>query len=88
MVMDGAISGDVYYSYYGIVGSTFSKIDIIDDNYIDGFIYFCFKKYNKIIKNRNTRFVIPHTDKAFVGNLEILIVSKEEQLNIKIYYLK
>ena len=88
MVMDGASSGDVYYSDYGIVGSTLSKIDIVDDNYIDGFIYFCFKKYNKIIKDRNTGSAIPHTDKAFVGNLKIPIINKEEQFKYKELLLK
>ena len=34
MVMDGASSGDVYYSDYGIVGSTLARVDITNNQYI------------------------------------------------------
>ena len=39
MVMDGASSGDVYYSDYGIVGSTLARVDITNNQYISEFIY-------------------------------------------------
>lgn len=83
MVMDGASSGDVYYSDYGIVGSTLAKLDIIDENTENEYIYFCLKKYNNLIKSKNTGSAIPHTDKVFVYSLEIPKIGKEKQQYFK-----
>lgn len=71
MVMDGASSGEVYYGGKGIVGSTLSRIDCIDNNYISEFIFFVLKYYKDLIQSKNTGSAIPHTDKVFVGSLEI-----------------
>lgn len=71
MVMDGASSGDVYYSSYGIVGSTLSKIEIIDSRYNSGKVYFMLNYYKKQIKSKNTGSAIPHTDKEFIYKLHI-----------------
>ena len=84
MVMDGASSGDVYYSNYGIVGSTLAKIEIINDNYNKTYIYFIIKKYNDLIKSKNTGSAIPHTDKVFVGNLVIPEIDLKEQIKFEI----
>lgn len=83
MVMDGASSGDIYYSDYGVVGSTLSRLDIIDKKYIKEYIFFCLKKYNILIKSKNTGSAIPHTDKVFVGSLEIPELDNEKQTQFK-----
>lgn len=84
MVMDGASSGDVYYGGQGIVGSTLSRVDCIDNNYIPEFIYFVMKYYKDLIQSKNTGSAIPHTDKVFVGTLEIPKLLKEHQKKYKI----
>ncbi|MBP3255624.1 MAG: restriction endonuclease subunit S [Clostridia bacterium] len=83
MVMDGASSGEVYFSDYGIVGSTLAKIDIINESYTKEYIFFILKKYSELIKNKNTGSAIPHTDKAFVNTLGLPIISIEQQLKYK-----
>ena len=69
MVMDGASSGDIYYSDYGIVGSTLAKIEILDDSYNQASIYFIIKYFSEYIKSKNTGSAIPHTDKEIVYKL-------------------
>lgn len=83
MVMDGASSGDVYYGGQGIVGSTLSRVDCIDDNYISEFIYFIMKYYKDLIQSKNTGSAIPHTDKVFVGTLKVPKLLIEEQKKYK-----
>lgn len=61
----------------------FSKIDIINDNYTKN-MFFRFKKYSEIIKNKNTGSAIPHTDKAFINTLGIPIIKVENQEKYKI----
>jgi type I restriction enzyme S subunit len=79
MVMDGASSGNVYYSSKGIVGSTLSKIDIVNPNFISEYVFFVLKRYVRTIQEKTTGSAIPHTDKIFVGNLEIPNVDLERQ---------
>lgn len=79
MVMDGASSGDIYYSNYGIVGSTLAKIEILDDEFQKEYVFFLIKNYNDLIKSKNTGSAIPHTDKVFVGTLEVPNISKDKQ---------
>lgn len=83
MVMDGASSGEVYYSSHGIVASTLAKINVVNDNYKKEFIYFILKKYSKLIKNKITGSAIPHTDKSFVNTLEVPNIPKETQEKYK-----
>lgn len=83
MVMDGASSGDVYFSDKGIVGSTLSKIEICNEEYISEYVFFALKRLVKAIQEKTTGSAIPHTDKVFVGNLEIPKLDMEEQLKYK-----
>ena len=87
MVMDGASSGEVYYGGQGIVGSTLSRVDCINDNYISEFIYFIMKYYKDLIQSKNTGSAIPHTDKVFVGTLEVpkLLIEEQEKYKILLY---
>ncbi len=78
MVMDGASSGDVYYSDNGIVGSTLAKIEILDDRYNQATIYFILKYYSNYIKSKNTGSAIPHTDKEIVYKLLVPNIEKQE----------
>lgn len=84
MVMDGASSGEVYFSDSGIVGSTLAKIEIINNNFTKEYLFFALKKYADLIKSKNTGSAIPHADKAFINTLEIPIISKDEQEKYKI----
>lgn len=79
MVMDGASSGDVYYSNKGIVGSTLAKIELINNDFISEYLYFVLKKHVKTIQDKTTGSAIPHTDKVFVGNLDVPIINKDKQ---------
>lgn len=83
MVMDGASSGDVYYSDYGIVGSTLARVDITNKQYISEFIYFALKHYKNLVHSKNTGSAIPHTDKVFVGTLEVPKINIEQQERYK-----
>ena len=87
MVMDGASSGEVYYAGQGIVGSTLSRIDCIDGNYISEYIYFIMKYYKDLIQSKNTGSAIPHTDKVFVGNLKVpkLLIEEQEKYKTLLY---
>lgn len=88
MVMDGASSGDIYFGDYGIVGSTLAKIDIVNSDYIKEYIFFFIKKYNELIKSKNTGSAIPHTDKVFVGNMEIPKIDIETQNKFQVLLKK
>ena len=79
MVMDGASSGEVYYSDCGIVGSTFARIDIINKIFTKEYMFFILKKYTDLIKTKNTGSAIPHVDKAFINLLSVPILSIENQ---------
>lgn len=83
MVMDGASSGDVYYSDYGIVGSTLARVDITNNQYISEFIYFALKHYKNLVHSKNTGSAITHTDKVFVGTLEVPKINIEQQERYK-----
>ncbi|MDD2627940.1 MAG: restriction endonuclease subunit S [Clostridia bacterium] len=83
MVMDGASSGEVYYGGQGIVGSTLARVDCIGKSYISEFIYFIMKYYKNLIQSKNTGSAIPHTDKGFIGSLEIPKLNIEEQKKYK-----
>ena len=88
MVMDGASSGKVYYGGQGIVGSTLARIDCTDSNYISEFMFFCLKYYKDLIQSKNTGSAIPHTDKVFVGSLEIPKLNIEKQEKYKVLLSK
>lgn len=88
MVMDGASSGSVYYSDYGIVGSTLARLDITNNQYVSEFIYFVLKYYNNLIQSKNTGSAIPHTDKVFVGTLEVPKINIEQQKVFEILLAK
>lgn len=88
MVMDGASSGKVYYGGQGIVGSTLARIDCTDNNYISEFVFFCLKYYKDLIQSKNTGSAIPHTDKVFVGSLEIPKLNIEKQEKYKVLLSK
>ena len=83
MVMDGASSGDTYFSTYGIVGSTLSKIEIINNNYIPEYLFFTLRKYKNDIQRQTTGTAIPHTNKNIVLNLEIPKINMNDQLWFK-----
>ncbi len=71
MVMDGASSGTIFYGKDGIVASTLSKLEVIDNEISDDFLYFIIKYYENDIKQHTTGSAIPHTDKEYVYRIKI-----------------
>lgn len=71
MVMDGASSGNIYFGKKGIVGSTIAKIES-NEKYRE-IIFNFIRFYEKEIKKNNTGSAIPHVDKGFVLEMELLI---------------
>lgn len=88
MVMDGASSGEVYYGGQGIVGSTLAKVECVNNHYISEFIYFAMRYYRALIQSKNTGSAIPHTDKVFVGTLEIPMLDYNQQEKYKVILAK
>ena len=88
MVMDGANSGEIYYYDKGIIGSTLAKLQITDKLFEKGYLYFVLKKFTKLIKSKKTGSAIPHTDKVFVGNIEIPILNTNEQQKFNKLFMK
>lgn len=84
MVMDGASSGEVYYGERGIVGSTLARVECVNNQYISEFIYFGMRCYRTLIQSKNTGSAIPHTDKVFVGTLEIPMLDYNQQEKYKV----
>lgn len=73
MIMDGSRSGTIYKSVYGAIGSTMSIIRINNDKLKDEYLYY-FLKLNEIhIKQNNTGSAIPHANKEFIKDMDILI---------------
>lgn len=72
MLMDGANSGNIYYGYNGALGSTFSFLETINKEY-DEIIYWFLKVNETVIKNQNTGSAIPHANKDFIKNMNIVI---------------
>ena len=88
MVMDGASSGEVYYGGKGIVGSTLARVECVNNHYISEFIYFAMRYYRTLIQSKNTGSAIPHTDKVFVGTLEIPMLDYNQQEKYKVILAK
>lgn len=88
MVMDGASSGEVYYGGQGIVGSTLARVVCVNNQYISEFIYFVMRYYRTLIQSKNTGSAIPHTDKVFVGTLEIPMLDYNQQEKYKVILAK
>ncbi len=80
MLMDGANSGNIYYGYKGILGSTFSLIStnsLFDEEYL----YWYLKIKETEIRNQNTGSAIPHANKDYIQNIKISLpinIKKDE----------
>ncbi|MBP2202009.1 type I restriction enzyme S subunit [Methanococcus voltae] len=79
MVMDGASSGTLYYGKNGILGSTFSKIELLNNKFSYEYLYHVLRHYQKIISENTTGSAIPHTDKELVYNIKIPIATSKLQ---------
>lgn len=64
-VMDGGSSGAIYYGRKGIVGSTFGKLMVEDDNQKE-YLFWFLKHLEPEIRKHNTGSAIPHLDKGYV----------------------
>lgn len=77
MVMDGASSGMVYSGQEGYVGSTLALIDIKDKSVSPEYIMlFLISNFNQISSN-NTGAAIPHANKEFMYQMDIVLSKKE-----------
>ncbi len=80
MLMDGASSGDIYWSNKpGVVSSTFAKIDIAHSS-LAPLIYRTLKYYQSNIKNHTTGTTIPHTDKGYVLSLKFILPTNVQDI--------
>jgi type I restriction enzyme, S subunit len=82
MVMDGASSGRISIGNYGVVGSTLAKI-IPKENMSQFYIYHTLKNIENKIKSNVTGSAIPHADKNFILESEILIPDKKTIKNFE-----
>lgn len=73
MVMDGAASGDVYVGLKGILGSTFSKIDLKRSDISNSFIYLLLSSLKKGYVRANTGSTVPHANSQYIGQLKVSI---------------
>lgn len=72
MLMDGANSGNIYYGYHGILGSTFSLLKN-DNEMVNEYIYWYLLINQESVKNQNTGSAIPHANKDYINNLEVIL---------------
>ena len=70
MVMDGASSGKVFTGNKGYVGSTLAKLS--SSQIKSSILYFGLSKFEEEIMKNTTGSAIPHTDKSFVSELQII----------------
>ncbi len=73
MVMDGAASGDVYVGLKGILGSTFSMIDMKRPDISNSFIYLLLNSLKKVYVRANTGSTVPHANSQYIGQLKVSI---------------
>ena len=73
MVMDDAASGDVYVGLKGILGSTFSMIDMKRPDISNSFIYLLLNSLKKVYVRANTGSTVPHANSQYIGQLKVSI---------------
>ena len=75
-VADGASSGKVFSFQKGILGSTFLTLKTRDNtNDMRHFVYLLFKNMEDSLMEHRTGSAIPHLDKDYLSDLQILIPS-------------
>ena len=79
MVMDGASSGKVFTGNKGYVGSTLAKLS--SSQIKSSILYFGLSKFEEEIMKNTTGSAIPHTDKSFVSELQIVFDSDGKMVN-------
>lgn len=79
MVMDGASSGKVFTGNKGYVGSTLAKL--ASSKIEPSILYFGLSKFEDKIMKNTTGSAIPHTDKSFVSELQIVFDSDGKMVN-------
>lgn len=95
MVMDGAASGDVYVGLKGILGSTFSMIDLKRADISNSLIYLLLSSLKKVYVRANTGSTVPHANSQYIGQLKVSIPKNcsvfSQEIDVifeKIYSLK
>lgn len=71
MVMDGAASSEVYVGNTGAIGSTFCKLQVIENYLENNFLYLVMKSLENIFKKVNTGSTVPHANKKYICNFNI-----------------
>ncbi len=77
MVMDGASSGRVFIDLNGFLGSTLATIKMIGDTESVYQIYYFLIDNFKNISDNNTGAAIPHANKDYINQLDIVIPSNK-----------
>jgi len=74
MVMDGASSGKCYIRYYGALGSTLGRYRSINKSLLSPYhLFFTLDQNFRQISDNNTGAAIPHANKDFINQINILI---------------
>ena len=73
MLMDGARSSKVFFADKGAVGSTLSKIEILDERISSSLLKLYFDKNFDWMQTNNTGAAIPHANKSFINSMPFLL---------------
>lgn len=79
---DGANAGTVGYGISGIIGSTLAKLEITNPKIATSFLGYFLQTKSKYLRERSTGATIPHISKQVLCDLEIPLLSLEEQKRI------
>ena len=79
---DGANAGTIGYGLNGAIGSTLALLTKNDDRFCTEYCGLFLKSKFKYLRDKCTGATIPHISKSSLEELEIPLISKEEQLKI------
>ncbi|PFK13278.1 hypothetical protein COJ17_09555 [Bacillus thuringiensis] len=82
LLWDGSNAGEFFLSKKGALASTMVKIDIIDENFTKGYLYYSLKAFEASLKGKTSGSGIPHVDKEILNAHEVIKFSKDEQQKI------
>ncbi len=73
MLMDGSRSGCIFRGVKGAIGSTLAVFKIMNDEINLPYAYQYFKSKENEIRSKNTGAAIPHANKSYIIDMDILI---------------
>ena len=79
---DGANAGTIGYGLSGIIGSTLAKLELQTDNVLPQYFGRFLKSKSKYLRDKCTGATIPHISGQVLANLQVPLLSIEEQKRI------